>query len=230
MITFVFKVLRNGLLRCAMDCYAKGSLEWTCLCTRHQEKGPDTMDHSEHVCVPKWKNAWRYQWTILQNQKGCDTTGHSEHVCVPCENRSKPSQTRITIINAHRSFWRAETYENYHAKPVQDHPRPGKSMRIVTKNAHRRSWRAGNHKNYHAILSATVDQTIPEHRRARRLPQKNAHRESKKLKNRKNYKNYQAKPGPDHRRQPESTSIATQNEKQTRKYKNYRESCPQPPI
>ena len=96
--------------------------------------------------------------------------------------------------------------------PTRDHLRPPKSMRIVTKNAHRRSWRAGNHKNYHAILSATVDQTIPEHRRARRLPQKNAHRESKKLKNRKNYKNYQAKPGPDHRRQPESTRIATQNE------------------
>ena len=103
----------------------KASLEWTCLCTRYQEKGSrykgPQWTYSEHVCVPKWKNAWRYQWTISQNQ-GCDTTGHSEHVCVPCETRSRPSQTRIAMKNAHRRFWKAETYENYHAKPIQGHP------------------------------------------------------------------------------------------------------------
>ena len=194
----------------------KASLEWTCLCTRYQEKGSrykgPQWTYSEHVCVPKWKNAWRYQSTISQNQKGCDTTGHSEHVCVPCETRSRPSQTRIAMKNAHRRFWKAETYENYHAKPIQGHPGPAKSMRTITKNRHRRSWRAGSHKNDHAILSATIDQTIPEHRRARELPQKMHIEESKKLKNRKHYKNCQAKPGPDHRGQPESTRIATRNE------------------
>ena len=194
----------------------KASLEWTCLCTRYQEKGSrykgPQWTYSEHVCVPKWKNAWRYQWTISQNQKGCDTRATvNMFVCHVKPVQDHPRR-ELPWKNAHRRFWKAETYENYHAKPIQGHPGPAKSMRIITKNRHRRSWRAGRHKNDHAILSATIDQTIPEHRRARELPQKMHIEESKKLKNPKHYKNCQAKPGPDHRGQPESTRIATQNE------------------
>ena len=94
---------------------------------------------------------------------------HAKHV----QDHPRPAKsTRIATKKAHWRSWTTEKYHDYHAKHFQDHPRPAKSTRIATKKAHWRNWTTEKYENYYAILSATSDQTIPEHRKVQELARK----------------------------------------------------------